>query len=716
MPAAAAATEPARQLKMPPVRLAAPEAPSSFDAKARTLKLELLREGFTFEHWAPEIGSFMCRFSFDPAAIESGYLDAGLSVVHEHGWGSRMENPLLGRCDKDWKVEGTAPSRVLALTARLTQREDETTKGVVKDIETGILKSLSAGVRVIELMETAEARDGLVVYLATKWQPFEATFCAVPRDPNAAALSRQSDDNGVATVVQLTSRNGSNGGGQSTRGNAMPDVKKDAAAGGEGAGGGAPAGDGNGGTPAGGGVAMLTRADHERAVETAKSAAEATARESERKRVAAIVALSRQHALPAATEQQLLDDGSTLDRAREVALAHVSATKGAGLPTTGSFAGGESEVEKVSKAIEAAYLVRGKLLRGEKAQADAVALAKPLLGRRQADWARLLLARAGKGIGAIGDIDAKSDEEVVRLSLSRSVHLSFGGMGVSDLPNILANVATKAVMFGYDAVMPTFRAIARTKRVSDFKQITAAAIGLGPSMQVRLAGEPIKYGKITDHAETPTPVNYSTGTQFTKESIVNDDLDAIDTFKGYGIEAQLLPNRICWAIIKANAAMKDGVAVFHSTHANEVAAPSAFAKAGVAALRKLGRLQTEPDGKLMGLMLDTIVVPANLEVAGLELTTQISAPNGVAAVNVFGGTKLLVEGELDSMPTNGPFAYYGASSLIPTFGVWFVNSEGEPTIETEVDFDTKAVKATCELAFAACVLTHRAIYRNLATS
>jgi hypothetical protein len=162
------------------------------------------------------------------------------------------------------------------------------------------------------------------------------------------------------------------------------------------------------------------------------------------------------------------------------------------------------------------------------------------------------------------------------------LHFRSGGMmTVSDFGSLLANVANKRLRQAYEENMPSYQRWARrAPDAPDFKSMSVVNLsGVPDLLQVNEHGE-FKYGAMSDGKETYSLVTYGRIVAFSRQSIVNDDLRGFDrVVGGFGSSAARLENRTVYAILTANAALSDSVALFHATHANLAGAGAAISVA-----------------------------------------------------------------------------------------------------------------------------------------
>jgi len=102
-------------------------------------------------------------------------------------------------------------------------------------------------------------------------------------------------------------------------------------------------------------------------------------------------------------------------------------------------------------------------------------------------------------------------------------------LSTSDFSNILADVANKALLEGFENAEETYQVWADTSgRVNDFKTHVFARASEAPSLvEVNPDGGEYTYGKVTDAKESVAVVDYGIIVPFTRSAMVNDDLGAL---------------------------------------------------------------------------------------------------------------------------------------------------------------------------------------------
>ena len=97
--------------------------------------------------------------------------------------------------------------------------------------------------------------------------------------------------------------------------------------------------------------------------------------------------------------------------------------------------------------------------------------------------------------------------------------------GTSDFTNLLADVATKSMLKGYDEAEETFQSWTSVGNLPDFKAAKRVDLNTFPSLAQVEPGAEYKYATIGDRGETIQLATYGSLFSITRQAIVNDDLD-----------------------------------------------------------------------------------------------------------------------------------------------------------------------------------------------
>jgi hypothetical protein len=309
---------------------------------------------------------------------------------------------------------------------------------------------------------------------------------------------------------------------------------------------------------------------------------------------------------------------------------------------------------------------------------------------------------------------------MTRMQLAANI-LTFrsGGMlSTSDFSNLLANVANKRLRSGYEENEPSYRRWARqAPDAPDFKQMSVVNLAGAPDLlQVNEHGE-FKYGAMTDGKETYSMLTYGRIVSLTRQALINDDLRGFDRLVGaFGNSAARLENRTVYAILTANAALSDTIALFHASHSNLAGSSAAISVASLGVGRAAMRLQKGLQSEELNLTPSYLIVPATQEQLAYQYTSSNYTPVTAATVNEFrAGGRTAVEPIVEAiLDANSTTAWYLAANTgqVDTVEFCYLSGAAGPVIESELGFEVDGISYKCRLDFAAKAIDFRGLFKN----
>jgi len=287
----------------------------------------------------------------------------------------------------------------------------------------------------------------------------------------------------------------------------------------------------------------------------------------------------------------------------------------------------------------------------------------------------------------------------------------------SDFPELLANVANKTLRDGYQSAPQTFTPFVRFVSLADFKQVSRIALGEAPALAEVKEGGEYKRGTIGEAAEKYQLKTYGKIFAVTRQTIINDDLDAFTRIpKMFGVQASNLESDLVWAIITDNDDMSDNVDLFHATHANYTGSGTAISIDSLTVGRLAMRSQTGIDGvTILNLSPRYLVVPAAKETVAQQYCAINIPQNAVDATkwNPFGGTLIPVaEPRLDANSAASWYLFCDASQ-IDMIEVGTLDGMRGPRIETRNGFDIDGTEIKASYDIAAKAIDFRGMYKNV---
>jgi hypothetical protein len=290
-----------------------------------------------------------------------------------------------------------------------------------------------------------------------------------------------------------------------------------------------------------------------------------------------------------------------------------------------------------------------------------------------------------------------------------------GGMNsTSDFANLLADLPNKLLRQAYLEAPQTFSPITRMMTLSDFKKARLLQLGEAPALL--LVGEHGEYteGTMGESKEEVQLQTYGRKFSITRQALVNDDTDAFSRVPmAFGRQARNKESDLVWAEITNNAAMGDGVVLFHATHANLSGTSNVLSVAAIGAGRTAMRRQTGIDGvSLMNLEPKTLIVSATKETLADQFVSQNLLASQSSNVNPFAG-KLTVVAE-PRLDVNSTTAWYLAASPDQIDIVVLATLEGEngPRVDSRIGFDVDGVEIKISHDIAAKVVDFRGLWKD----
>ena len=669
---------------LPTQQRAATIAPSTYNAQTRSVEVVWTTgaRGRRFDFWTGQ--AYEEELVVSSEAVDLSRLNNGQAPVLNTHDAYELEN-VIGVVERAW-IDGTEGRA----TVRLSDRED--IAGLVRDIETGIIKNISVGynVRKYEIISAANRPDGgtLPLYRAVDWQPAELSFVPIPFDAATGTRAATSAERGSECAFipqqatqpaasQQTPTVGATAETPTEKGRSMSDE-----------------------TIAAGGTTAPAQPTQPAAPATDTRAAD-------------IADLCARHGVPQLAAGMIRAGTSTADAGLQVLaeLARRDAASGGHRNVTPRIETVQDEMQVRLAGIEQAILHRVSV--GTQLDDN---------GRR---YRGLSLLEMGRDFL---EAHGQNTRGLDRMTLaSRMLNFRAGGMmGTSDFSSLFANVANKRLRAAYDENAGTYTLWARrAPNAPDFKSMSVVQLAGAPDLlQTNEAGE-FKYGAMTDGAESYSVLTYGRIVTLTRQAIVNDDLRAFERLvTAFGFAARRLENRTVYSQLTTNANLADGGALFNATavtttggHANLLTS-SALAIGTLTTGRTTMRLQKGMQSEELNLAPAFLIVPATLEQTAYNLTSANYVPSTKAEINEFraGGRTAVTPVVEPVLDANSTSAWYlaASSAQVDTVEYCYLDGAEGPVIESEVGFETDGVSYKCRLDFAAKAVDYRGLLKATA--
>lgn len=367
------------------------------------------------------------------------------------------------------------------------------------------------------------------------------------------------------------------------------------------------------------------------------------------------------------------------------------------------FEHGEDQGEKFARGAEMALRIRsGTVVSKEQLEE---ARAGELFSMSPSELAREYLRL--NGVRATGN-----REQIIGQALKR------GGIshGTGHFASILENVANKSMLDGFTQAPESWSAWCQTRSLPDFKTASLLNLSLFSSLDTVREGQQYEHGDMSDIKETIQLATYGKLFTISRQALANDDLSALgDIPRAMGMAAAYKIGDIAYAILSTGTTatmVQDGVALFAAGHSNYVtsgAAPSvATLNSGMTAMA----LQTDPQGKVLGIRPAYLIVPVALETTAKTLIAATYDPAGTAGTltpNPFNNAMQVVsDHRLDTFNSSGWFLAARTNTVV----LGFLNGQQTPYLESKDGWDVDGVNYKVRIDAAAAAADYRGLYYN----
>jgi hypothetical protein len=655
--------------------------PASYDAAQRTVDVVWTTGARVrrMDWWTGQ--AYDEELVVTPEAVDLSRLDSGAAAVLDTHAGYSLASQI-GVVLRARIVDGEGRA-----TLQLSERDE--IAGIVRDIQSGVIRNISVGYNVTryEIISAANRTDGATIplYRAVSWQPAELSFVPIPADPLSGTRAAPEHGTPCLFVPAAASR-----GDGAARAPAQPTSTR---------------------TPM---DETLQPGTTPAAAATPAPVAPAAQERADAAQIAAdITDLCVRHGVPQMAGG-MIRAGKTIDQASAAVLAE--------LATRDAASGGHRNVSRVDTVRDE---MSTRMAGIEQAILHRIAPNTQLDDNGRSYRGMSLLEIGRQFLEAHG----QQTRGIDRVTLAgRILHFRTGGgmHTTGDFSSLFANVANKRLRGAYDENPGTYSMWARrAPNAPDFKNISVVQLSGAPSLlQTNEHGE-FKYGVMKDGGETYAVITYGRIVSLTRQAIINDDLRAFDRLvSAFGFASRRLENRTVYSQITANANMADGGALFNATavttaggHANLfTTGASALQASSLVTARTAMRRQKGLNSEELNLAPSYLIVPATLEQTAYQLTSSNYVPATTATINEFraGGRTALepvVEPLLDDSSTT---AWYlaAASSQVDTVEYCYLDGAEGPVIESDVGFEVDGVSYKCRLDFGAKAVDWRGLSKS----
>ncbi len=295
----------------------------------------------------------------------------------------------------------------------------------------------------------------------------------------------------------------------------------------------------------------------------------------------------------------------------------------------------------------------------------------------------------------------------------------------TDLPLIMANVANKSLFDGFTTANETWQEWCGTGSVNDFKTHSSMRISESDDLEQLAESEEYKYGQRLDSMEQYTIATYGKMFAVSRQAIINDDLGALTRIPAaHGEACARKIGDVAYAVLTANSAMGDGVALFDATnHGNQSAAGAPPSIDTItAAVLAMGTQKDLMKKRRLNIRPVFFIAPKALEGASeiLFRSANYASPavagtvdNSYATtrINPYAGTYFtrVYDPRLDDVDNK---TWYIATFRGKTVILYFLNGQQTPYMETQQGWEVDGLEYKVRIDVGAKAMDWRGLYKN----
>lgn len=288
----------------------------------------------------------------------------------------------------------------------------------------------------------------------------------------------------------------------------------------------------------------------------------------------------------------------------------------------------------------------------------------------------------------------------------------------SDFDNLLADVANKSMLKGYEEAEETFQRWTSAGTLPDFKAAKRVDLNTFPALPAVAEGAEYQYVTVGDRGETIQLATYGSLFSITRQSIINDDLDAFTRVPNkMGRAAIRTVGNLVYAVLTGNPNMADGTALFHADHSN--LSTGVISSANVDALGTLLARQTDGSGNTLNIEMAYLIVPRTLKGSALmvanseyEVGTTIGTNRANTVPNIVRGAfEVIADARLDATSTA---VHYAAANpnIHDTIEVAYLDGNQSPTLEQQGGWTVDGVEFKVRMDAGVKALDWRGLART----
>lgn len=303
-----------------------------------------------------------------------------------------------------------------------------------------------------------------------------------------------------------------------------------------------------------------------------------------------------------------------------------------------------------------------------------------------------------------GRVSHMGRNELVRAALS-----------TSDFANILQDAINTSLLTGMmlESSVGGFRRWTRSGLLQDFKQAHRVGLSEFPDLEEVPEGSEYRHKSITDFGETIQLSTFGNIISFTRQAIINDNLDALTRVpNAMGMAASRTVANQVYNVLLNNPTMRDGNSLFDETnHGNDASSGTAVTVTALSDARAAMRKQTGEQGAAhLNIEPQFLIVGADRESEAEQVMADIS-PDQVSNAVPAGirNLELVVDPRLDD---SGNWFVAADPGIYDTVEVAYLDGAEEPFVEQKEGWNIDGAEFKVRIDYGTAALDWRGLYRN----
>lgn len=621
--------------------------PSTVDIEKRTVELvwttgaRVLRYDWLGNRYYEEL-------STDATGVKLERLNLGAPFLKDHF--GRSIDFQVGVVLRAWMENGIGKAVV-----QISNHHPDAER-IFGDIVDGVLRNISVGYDPIEYTEMPPTADGIPVYRANLWEPYELSIVAIPADAESQFRTRSESKEAIEVNILQESNTTLPQGEKSMDPVEEQRLKDEADA--------------------------KAKADAMVTAERKKAVAEEKTRQGE---IRSAVKLAK---LDDAVAEELVSSDVTIEKAREMIFARMAAKQPVINPNEPTDVADVETREQRNDAIVTALLHRSNIGKVE-------------LTERAREFRGVNLSRLAE------DLLRRSGVKTSHMSVTKMAQRALSS---GDLPILLGNVASKVLRSSYELQQPTFWPFTTKGSLPDFKESSRIQFGDAANLKLVPEGDVYEESTVGEGAEKIKVQKFGRLLAITMEMIVNDDIDGFLRLpKMFGAAAARAESKSVYDILVNNPNMADGVALFNGTHGN-IGTGGALTETTLAELEKLLiEMKTVDKLDFLDLKVANLIVGSANKVAAQKLLGLIN-PTQASNVNPYSGAGINLI--VDPRMTGTKYVATADKSQVDMIELAYLEGEDGPEITENPEYKSDSVVFKVRHIFGTKAIDYRGLAYN----